>query len=60
MATTIPLDEETKAMLRRLGEEGESYDDIIRRLLQGAARRNLDARWNEIMEADEFTPLDEL
>lgn len=60
MATTISLDEETKEMLRRLGDKGETYDEIIRRLIEEAGWANLDDRWNEILESDEFIPLDEL
>ncbi len=37
--TTISLKEETKERLRQRGEKGESYDDIIRRLLDEAPWR---------------------
>lgn len=60
MAPTISLDEETKEMLQRLGQKGETYDDIIRRLIEDAAWANLDDRWNEILQSDEFIALDEL
>jgi len=55
-ATTIAVSPETKELLRRLGEKGESYDTIIRRLVQQAAWKHLDA----ILEHDEFIPLDAL
>lgn len=60
MATTISLDEETKEMLQHLARQGETYDEIIRRLIEEAGWENLDDRWNEILESDEFIPLDEL
>lgn len=60
MATTISLDEETKEMLQHLGRKGETYDEIIRRLIEEAGWANLDDRWNEILESDEFISLDEL
>lgn len=60
MATTVALDEETKEMLQRLGHKGETYDDIIRRLIEDAGWANLDERWNEILDSDEFIGLDEL
>ncbi len=60
MATTVSLDEETKDMLQRLGRKGETYDDVIRRLIKEAGWTQLDDRWNEILESDEFIPLDEL
>lgn len=60
MVTTIAVDPVTKEMLRELGEKGESYDSIIRRLLKQAGMSRLDQRWNAILEKDEFIPLDEL
>ena len=58
--TTIALSTETKEMLRKLGEKGESYDQIIRKLIERGAWKELDGRWNRILEEDEFIPLDEL
>ena len=60
MATTIAVSAETKELLRLLGEKGESYDDIIRKLLKRSAWKKLDERWNKILDGDEFIPLDEL
>mgnify|MGYP007051343910 CR=1 len=52
--TTIAISHETKEALRRLGEKGESYDAIIRRLLSRFTWKELDDRWNKILEEDEF------
>ena len=60
MATTISLRKETKEMLRRLGAKGQTYDDVIRGLIERASLREFDARWNRILEEEEFIPLDEL
>jgi hypothetical protein len=54
--TTISLKKETKEMIRRIGEKGETYDDIIRRIF----KKRLDEHWNKILASDEFIPLDEL
>jgi len=35
--TTIQISKETREMLKELGKKGETYDDIIRRLI-GIAR----------------------
>lgn len=43
-----------------MGEKGESYDAIIRRLLHEANWKVLDERWNKILDTDEFIPLDAL
>jgi hypothetical protein len=43
-----------------MGEKGESYDVIIRKLLHEANWKVLDERWNKILQNDEFIPLDAL
>jgi len=60
MATTIAVSDETKEQLRLIGEKGESYDKVIRRIIKLAGIKELDRRWNRILEEDEFIPLDEL
>lgn len=60
MPTTISLDPKTRDMLRAMGEKGESYDKIIRRLVRDAGWKKLDARWNKILDEDAFISLDEL
>lgn len=60
MATSISLDPKTREMLRAMGEKGESYDTIIRRLIREAGWKKLDARWNRILEEDAFIPLEDL
>lgn len=60
MSTTIAVSSETKETLRLLGEKGESYDHIIRRLIEKAALKERDDRWNRILNEDEFISLDEL
>jgi hypothetical protein len=59
-ATTISVSVEIKEMLRQLGEKGESYDAIIRKLIRRAGWKSLDDRWNAILEHDEFIPLESL
>jgi predicted CopG family antitoxin len=58
--TTISISGDTKELLRKIGEKGESYDAIIRRLLHEANWKVLDERWNKILDTDEFIPLDAL
>ncbi|MGA1821456.1 MAG: hypothetical protein ACMUIG_02895 [Thermoplasmatota archaeon] len=60
MTTTIAVSVETREALRILGEKGESYDHIIQRLIERAAWKELDNRWNRILEEDEFISMDEL
>lgn len=58
--TTISLRRETRDLLRELGRKGESYDEIIRRLVERASLKELDERWNRILRDERFIPLDEL
>ncbi|MFW5953430.1 MAG: DUF7557 family protein [Candidatus Natronoplasma sp.] len=58
--TTVAVSKETKEILRRLGEKGESYDDIIQSLIEEKKIEKLDDRWNRILEEDDFKPLEEL
>ena len=57
--TTISLRKETKDMLRKLGSKGQTYDDVIRELVERASIKELNARWNRILEEEELIPLDE-
>ena len=58
--TTISLRTGTKEMLRKLGAKGQTYDEVIRDLIERASIQELDARWNRILEDEELIPLDEL
>lgn len=59
-STTIAVSMETKEMLRHLGEKGESYDVIIKKLIEEVGIKELDSRWNKILADDKFIALDEL
>ncbi len=58
--TTISITKETKEVLLKLGNKGETYDSIIRRLIKNFIWKKMDEKWNEILKNDEFIPLDEL
>ena len=58
-STTISLRKETKEMLRKMGSKRQTYDDVIRELIERVSIKELDARWNRILEEEEFIPLDE-
>ncbi|MEA2054410.1 MAG: hypothetical protein U9O96_04755 [Candidatus Thermoplasmatota archaeon] len=51
---------ETKKILKEMHSEGETYDEIVRRLISDAAWKKLDERWNKILEEDKFIPFGEL
>jgi hypothetical protein len=58
--TTIAVTQETKKALQQLGTKGETYDSIIKKLLNRNAWKKLDEKWNKILNEDEFVPLNEL
>ena len=60
MATTLAVSSDTKENLRKFGEKGETFDQIIVRLMKDAGWKKADERWNRILEDEEFTPLAEL
>lgn len=58
--TTISLSRETKELLREFGQKGETYDEIVRHLIERASIKELDERWNRILREEKFIPLDKL
>jgi hypothetical protein len=58
--TTIPLTKETRDLLKRYGQKGETYDELIRRLLQVAEQMEFARRQKRILEKEEFVPLDQV
>lgn len=58
--TTISLKKETKEMLRKFGAKGQTYDDVIRKLIERASIKEMDARWNRILDEEEFIPLEKV
>jgi len=37
--TTIPLSRETRNLLKELGKKGETWDELVRRLIEEVKRR---------------------
>ena len=58
--TTISVKPETKEILKELGTKDQTYDEIIRMLVERTSIKELDKRWNLILEEEEFIPLVEL
>lgn len=57
--TTIPVSKETRDRMKRLALKGETYDDLLRRLIESVEVRLLYERERRILETEEFVPLDE-
>ena len=58
--TTIPLSKETRDLLKKFGQKGETYDDLIRRLLEIAEQIEFVERQKRILAEEEFVPLDKV
>jgi len=56
--TTISLRKETKELLRQIRSKGQTYDEVIRELIEKASIKEHDARWNRILQEEEFIPFD--
>jgi hypothetical protein len=58
--TTIPLSKETRDLLKKYGHKGETYDELIRRLLEMAEQMEFARVQKRILENEEFVPLDQI
>lgn len=59
-STTIAIDSKTREQLKRFGYKDETYDQIIRRLMETAGREALHQRQKHILETEEFVSIDDL
>lgn len=65
MATTIQIKEDTREKLKRFGYKGESYDNIIERLMSYFEELNveklIEKRWKKLQkEKEQYVSLDEI
>lgn len=59
--TTIPVDKETRDRLKIFGLKGETYDDIINRLMEQVEYEEfMERQYRRLEEKDKFIPLDEI
>lgn len=55
--TTIPLSKDTREELKQVGFKKETYDEIIRKLVESYKRQLFYARQKRILEEERFVPL---
>ena len=65
MATTIQIQLDTREKLKMFGHKGESYNDIIERLMNYCEELNIEdiieERWNKLQkEKGQYVSLDEI
>ncbi|MCK5264012.1 MAG: DUF7557 family protein [Candidatus Thorarchaeota archaeon] len=58
--TTIPLSKETRDLLKKYGQKGETYDELLRRLLEMAEQMEFARRQKRILAEEEFVPIDQV
>jgi hypothetical protein len=59
--TTIPLEKETRDRLRMLGKKGETYDQILKRLMSIAEYEEfMETQYERLKDKKNFVSLDEL
>ena len=58
--TTIPLSKETRDLLKKYGRKGETYDELLRRLLEIAEQLKFAERQKSILAEEEFVPLEQI
>lgn len=58
----IPVTEETRKELHDLKEPGQTYDELLQELAQQRRREALEARFQDLEDADrdELTPLEDV
>jgi hypothetical protein len=61
MITTIPLEKETRERLRSLGRKGETYDQLLKRLISMAEYDEFMTRqYERLKDKNAFVSLDEI
>ncbi len=58
--TTIPVTKGTRDRLKTIGQKGETYDEIIQRLIEVAEQLEFVSRQNRTLGENEFVPLDQV
>jgi len=59
--TTIPLEKETRDRLRSHGKKGETYDEILKRLMSIAEHEEfMERQYERLKDKDAFVSMDEL
>lgn len=58
---SIPVHRDTRELLKSRGCKGQTYDGLIRRLLDIADHASImEAHYGRLSESDDFTPLEDL
>jgi hypothetical protein len=59
--TTIPITKEVRDMLKSYGFKGETYDNILRRIMKQVDIEDfMERQYKRLQEKDKFVSLDEI
>ncbi len=59
--TTIPITKEVRDMLKSYGFKGETYDNILRRIMKQVDIEDfMERQYRRLQEKDKFVSLDEI
>lgn len=58
--TTIQIKKETREVLKKYGRKDETYDEIIRKLVEIANRQLFYEKQKRILKEERFVPLEEI
>jgi hypothetical protein len=59
--TTIPVEKDTRDRLRSFGKKGETYDEILKRLMSLAEYEEMmDRQYERLKDKKSFVSIDEL
>ena len=58
--TTIQVSRDTRARLKKIGSKGQTYDEIIEKLLEIGQKVMFFNELDRISDNEEFVPLDQL
>jgi hypothetical protein len=58
--TTIQISKITRDRLRKLGRKGETYDQVLNRLIEMARKAAFFKDIDRILDTEEFVPIEEL
>ncbi len=59
--TTIPITKEVRDMLKSYGSKGETYDNILRRIMKQVDIEDfMERQYKRLQEKDRFVSLDEI
>ncbi|MFX0098453.1 MAG: hypothetical protein ACFFCS_02655 [Candidatus Hodarchaeota archaeon] len=58
--TTIPISKETRDQLKASGQKGDTYDEIIRKLIEISEKVELFNKQKRILEEEEFVSFEKV